>query len=116
MPDLFTFDYAIIRVVPRVEREEFMNAGVVLFCATQKSLMARIELDTQRLAAFAPALEISTVKEYLKTIPLICDGGSKAGAVGMMEPRARFHWLVAPGSTIIQCSPVHSGICHSLET
>ena len=115
MPDLFTFDYAVIRVVPRVEREEFMNVGVVLFCATQKFLKARIELDSQRLTAFSPTIDQQIVAEYLFTIPLICEGGAQAGPVGLLEPRARFHWLVAPRSTIIQCSAVHSGVCHDLE-
>ena len=115
MPDLFTFDYAVVRVVPRVEREEFVNVGVVLFCATQKFLKARIEFDTQRLAIFAPTLDQQIVEEYLQTIPLICEGGAHAAPVGLMEPRARFHWIVAPRSTIIQCSAVHSGVCHSLE-
>src|SRR5689334_14935343 len=115
MPDLFTFDYAVIRVVPRVEREEFMNAGVVLYCATQAFLKACIELDRARLCAFAPGLDVDAVEEYLKTIPRICEGGPNGGPAGLMPQRARFHWLVAPRSTIIQLSPVHSGNCHDLE-
>jgi hypothetical protein len=114
VPELFTFDYAIIRVVPRVEREEFLNAGAVLFCPTQDFLKARIELDLSRLTAFAPELDGAAVEAYLNTIPCICDG-VEAGPAGQMTQRARFHWLVAPRSTIIQLSPVHSGVCHHLD-
>lgn len=124
MPELYTFDYAIIRVVPRVEREEFMNAGVILSCPDRQFLKARLELNVQRLAAFAPSLEASTIQGYLDTISVICDGGVEAGAIGQLPQRARFHWLVAPRSTIIQTSNVHSGFCadpaaaleHLLET
>lgn len=111
MPELYTFDYAIIRVVPRVEREEFMNAGVILSCPARQFLKARIELNAQRLATFAPQLEAATIQGYLDTINVICDGGSDAGAIGQLPQRARFHWLVAPRSTIIQTSQVHSGFC-----
>ena len=124
MPELYTFDYAVIRVVPRVEREEFMNAGMILSCPDRQFLKARFELNVQRLAAFAPQLEATTIQGYLDTISVICDGGSDAGAIGQLPQRARFHWLVAPRSTIIQTSNVHSGFCanpdaaleHLLET
>ena len=115
MPDLFTFDYAVVRIVPRVERGECINAGIVLYCPTEAFLKARIELDRARLAAFAPELDIECVEDYLATIPLICEGGAEAGPAGQMAQRARFHWLVAPRSTIIQLSPVHSGTCHDLD-
>ena len=111
MQELCTFDYAIIRVVPRVEREEFINAGVILSCPDRQFLKARLELDVQRLAAFAPKLDPETIQEYLNTISIICEGGSDAGAIGQLPQRARFHWLVAPRSTIIQTSNVHSGFC-----
>ncbi len=114
MPVCYTFDYAIIRVVPRVEREEFLNVGAVLFCPTQDYLKARIELDLPRLAAFAPSLELAAVEAYLNTIPRICEG-AEAGPAGQMTQRERFHWLVAPRSTIIQFSPVHSGVCGDLD-
>ena len=124
MPQLYTFDYAVIRVVPRVEREEFINAGVILSCPEHKFLKARFELNAERLAAFAPALEAEAVRGYLDTISVICGGGRDAGAIGQLPQRARFHWLVAPRSTIIQTSQVHSGFCadpeaaleHLLET
>lgn len=106
-----TFDYSIIRVVPRVEREEFMNVGVLLSCPFQDFLEARVELNRQRLAAFAPGADFEEIDEYLQVIPRICAGGDEAGPIGQLPQRARFHWLVAPRSTIIQLSPVHSGLC-----
>jgi hypothetical protein len=115
MPDLCTFDYAVVRVVPRVERQEFLNAGVLLFCSAHRFLQARIELDVQRLQAFAPHLDAVLVDEYLNTVQRVCAGGADSGPIGQMEQRARFHWLVAPRSTIIQTSPVHSGLCHAPE-
>ena len=114
--ELSTFEYSIIRIVPRVEREEFMNAGVLLSCHAHDFLQARIEVDWQRLKAFAPRLDLSSVQEHLDVIPLICAGGRGAGPIGQLPQRARFHWLVAPRSTIIQCSPVHLGMCHNLDT
>lgn len=115
MLDKCTFDYAIIRVVPRVEREEFLNAGVILFCPAQGFLRACIELDPQRLITLAPTIHVPLVEAHLRTIPLICDGGPTAGVIGQLPQRARFHWLVAPRSTIIQSSPVHCGIGNNLE-
>jgi hypothetical protein len=111
MPARSSFDYAIIRVVPRVEREEFMNAGAILLCRTRSFLEARVELDTARLMAFAPWLDLAEVREHLDAIPLICTGGPEAGPIGSLSQSERFHWLVAPRSTIIQTSPVHSGLC-----
>jgi hypothetical protein len=111
MPELCTFEYCIIRVVPRVEREEFLNAGVLLACAAQDFLCARIELDEARLQAFAPWIDPATLDEYLNVFPLVCAGGAGAGPIGRMSQRARFHWLAAPRSTIIQTSCVHLGLC-----
>ncbi len=105
------FDYAVIRVVPRVEREEFINVGVILSCPSRKFLEAQIELDAQRLKAFAPTLEPETLRNYLDAIPKICAGGKEAGEIGRLPQRARFYWLTAQRSTIIQCSPVHTGFC-----
>jgi hypothetical protein len=107
-----TFEYSIVRVVPRVEREEFLNVGVLVFCLVQEFLEARIEFDAARLQGFAPWLDAGSVEEHLQTVPLVCAGGAGAGPIGQMPLRARFHWLVAPRSTIIQMSPVHSGLCH----
>ncbi len=127
MPASDSFDYAIIRVVPRVEREEFINAGVILFCRTQNFLEALICLDRSRLAHLAhlaPTLDPAEVEHHLALIPLVCAGGQAAGPIGLLPLAERFHWLVAPRSGIIQISPVHSGFCanpaaalkHLLET
>ena len=111
MPELCPFDYAVIRVVPRVERDEFINAGVIVSCPARNFLKAKIELDTARLAALDPSLDPATIQKHLDAIPLICEGGAEAGPIGRLAPRSRFHWLVAPRSTIIQTSPVHTGLC-----
>jgi hypothetical protein len=111
MPELCPFDYAVIRVVPRVEREEFINAGVIVSCSAKTFLKAGIELDQARLAALDPALDPALVREHLAAIALICEGGPESGPIGRLPPRSRFHWLVAPRSTVIQTSPVHTGLC-----
>ncbi len=111
----FPFDYAIVRVVPRVDRGESLNAGVILFSSTAGFLDARIGLDHARLKALAPSIDLALVESYLETIPKVCAGGGEAGSIGSLPQRARFHWLVAPRSTIIQTSPVHSGVHHDLN-
>jgi hypothetical protein len=111
MPAPHSYDYAVIRIVPRVEREEFINAGVILFCRTARFLAARVELDRERLEALAPGTNAELIQEYLDAIRLVCDGDPRAGAVGKWPQAERFHWLVAPRSTIIQTSPVHTGLC-----
>lgn len=115
MPELSLFDYAIIRVVPRVEREEFINAGVIVSCPAHNYLKARIELDTARLAALDPTLDPALVMKHLGAIQTLCEGGRRAGPIGRLPARARFHWLVAPRSTIIQTSTVHTGLCEDGE-
>lgn len=111
MPAPSSFDYAIIRVVPRVEREEFINAGVIFFCRTRRFLQAVIALDPHRLAALAPDLDPAIIGGYLDIFPLVCAGGPDAGPIGQLAQAERFHWLVSPRSTIIQTSAVHSGLC-----
>lgn len=111
MRDRFTYDYATIRVVPRVEREEFINVGVIVSCPAKSFLEARIELDEPRLLAMDPTLDVQSIRAHLATIPAICAGGVQAGPIGQLSQRERFHWLVAPRSTIIQTSPVHTGCC-----
>jgi hypothetical protein len=106
-----SYDYAVIRVVPRVEREEFINVGVILSCAARDFLEARLQLDRARLAALDPGLDPELVTQYLAAIPLVCRGDAAAGPIGKLSARQRFHWLVAPRSTIIQTSAVHSGLC-----
>lgn len=113
MPD--SFDYAVIRVVPFTEREEFFNSGVILFCPQQKFLQARVHLDCGKLKALAPALEPEEVQLRLDAVMKICEGDKSAGPIAQIAQRARFHWLVAPRSTLIQMSPVHSGICDAAE-
>ena len=103
------YDYAIVRVVPRVERQEFINVGVIVACQSQDFLEARIELDEQRLLALAPDIDLDAVRTNLGVIPLICLGGADAGPIGRLSQRERFHWLVAPRSTMIQTSAVHLG-------
>lgn len=111
MPARRSFDYAIVRVVPRVERGELINAGVILHCPARRFLDARIELDIARLRALAPDVDVDAVHGHLASIPRVCAGGSEAGPIGQLPQRERFHWLVAPRSTIIQTSPVHAGLC-----
>ena len=114
MPTLHTYDYAVVRVVPRVERGEFINAGVIVSCATSQSLQACIELDDARLLALDPGADVAGLRMALAALPVICAGGDAAGALGKLSVRERFHWLVAPRSTSIQTSPVHSGRCVNL--
>ena len=111
MPEQFRYDYAVIRVVPKVEREEFINAGVILSCPQRSFLEAQIRLNESRLLALDPSLDVEMVKMHLETIPKICRGGDGAGPIGQLSQRERFYWLVAPRSTIIQTSPVHTGRC-----
>ena len=111
MRDHDTYDYAIIRVIPRVEREEFVNVGVIVSCPAKGFLEARIELDELRLLALDATLDIVTVRDHLAAIPTICAGGAPAGPIGQLSPGERFRWLVAPRSTTIQTSPVHTGCC-----
>ena len=109
MQDLCTYDYAIIRVVPKVEREEFVNVGVIVSCPAKGFLEARIELDEQRLKALDATLDIESIRPHLVSITAICAGGEQAGPIGQLSQRERFHWLTAPRSTTIQTSPVHTG-------
>jgi hypothetical protein len=106
-----SFDYGIVRVVPRVERGEFVNAGVVLFCRTRRFLAARIELDVPRLLALAPEIDLAEVERHLAVFPRVAAGGADAGPIGALPQPDRFHWLVAPRSAIIQVSDVHAGTC-----
>jgi hypothetical protein len=100
-----------VRVVPHVEREEFVNAGIILFCRPARYLAAKVELDCERLLALAPDCDITAVEEQLALIPRMCKGEGPIGQLGQAET---YHWLVAPHSTVIQCSPVHSGITDDL--
>jgi hypothetical protein len=119
------FDYAVIRVVPRVEREEFINAGVIVYCRALDFLGARVELDRARLLALHPGADVEEIERALALIPRICAGDANGGPIAKLEQSERFHWLTAPRSTITQTSPVHAGLCegepektleHLLET
>ncbi len=114
MPAACTYDYAVVRVVPRVERGEFVNAGVIISCAAQDFLQAHIELDEARLLALDPNTDLPGIRAALAALPLMCAGGDAAGALGRLSTRERFHWLVAPRSTSIQTSAVHTGRCDDL--
>ncbi len=112
MPERRAFEAAIIRLVPRVEREEFINVGVVVFDKAQNFLEARYALDPARIEALAPGLvDLDDVRQHLEHIRLVCAGDPAAGPLGQLSPAERFHWLVAPRSTVIQVSQVHSGFC-----
>jgi Protein of unknown function (DUF3037) len=113
--DLVTYDYAIVRVVPKVERAEFVNVGVIVSCPALDLLLARIELDEQRLMALDPTLDLESVRAHLAAIPTICLGGEQAGPIGRLSQRERFYWLVAPRSTVIQISPTHTGTARDPE-
>lgn len=110
-----SFDYAVIRVVPRVEREEFINAGVIVFCLEKRYLAARIHLDAARLKALWPEIDVDLVREHLLAIERVCNGDPAGGPIAKLSQRERFHWLNSARSTIIQPSPVHTGICDGTD-
>ena len=114
MPERFAFEYAVIRVVPRVERGEFLNAGVVLICRPKRFLAAEVALDAGRLRCFAPFCDdgqIDRIAEQLALFPRIASGDPAAGPIALLDFRERWHWLAAPSSTVLQPSPAHTGIC-----
>jgi hypothetical protein len=115
VPALSSFDYAIVRVVPRVERGESLNAGVILFCLERDFLRARIEVDEPRLRALWPETDLDLIRQHLETIPRICAGTPEGGPIARLSLRERFRWLVAPRSTMIQVSPVHAGLSDDPE-
>jgi hypothetical protein len=115
VPERRSFDYAVVRVVPRIEREEFINAGVILHCDALDYLVARVELDAARLLSLAPDADVELLRRHLDAIPRACAGGPDAGAIGRLSRRERWHWLVAPRSTMIQTSPAHAGLCDAPE-
>jgi hypothetical protein len=115
MQDRVTYEFAIIRVVPKVEREEFVNVGVILFSKPKKYLGIKFQIDESRLKSFSNGLDLDLVSNYLNGWKLVCQGGKQAGKIGEMELPSRFRWLVASRSTIIQSSETHSGLCHEPE-
>ena len=111
MQEKHLFEYAVIRVVPRVERGEFLNVGVILYCQPHAFLKADGEIDRSRISAFGCESQAAEIEEHLRAIERICAGGSDAGPIGRLSRGERFRWLTAPRSTIVQTSPVHSGLC-----
>ena len=109
------FEYAVLRVIPRVERGEFINAGVVLYCQVERFLGARVHLDPARLKALDPDADLEAVRAHLEAVRSVCAGGPEVGAVGRLPLGERFGWLVAPRSTVVQPSPVHTGLTDDPE-
>ncbi len=109
-PGRMAFQYAMLRVVPDVERGERINAGIVLLCRPARFLDARIALDEGLMEALAPGIEPGPIRRLLALIPRLCAGDASAGPIARLEPAERFHWLVAPSSTLIQPSAVHTGV------
>ena len=110
------YNYAVIRVVPRVERGEFINAGIILSCQAAKVLMACVELDEARLLALDASADLEVIHRHLGSFSSICAADPSSGPIGQLPQRARFHWMTARRSSIIQTSPVHSGRCHDPAT
>jgi hypothetical protein len=106
-----SFEYAVIRVVPRVDREEFVNVGVIVFCLENRFLKVMVELDEKRLRALSPDIDISDLRDHLQAFEKVANGVEDGGPIARLSQRERFHWLVAPRSTVIQVSPVHAGLC-----
>ena len=105
------FEYAVLRVVPRVEREEFINVGVVVYCAKQKFLGVRFELNQEKLAAFCKETDLAVLEDNLDAFERICKGGNGSGAIGKLDIASRFRWLTATRSTVVQTSRAHAGFC-----
>lgn len=111
MPENHLFEYAVIRVVPHVEREEFLNAGIILYCAHEKFLKAKFELDDGRLRVLCDKLDFTELRDHINSFERICQGGKDAGPIGMLSMPERFRWLTAARSTMVQTSKVHPGLC-----
>jgi hypothetical protein len=105
------FEYAVLRVVPRVEREEFLNVGVIVYCRSLGFLETRFEVPEARLRAFAPDLDLAEITDRLQAFARICQGRATGGTIGQLPIAERFRWLTATRSTVVQTSPVHPGLC-----
>ena len=115
MQEKHLFEYSVIRVVPRVEREEFLNAGIIVYCSAQKFLQTKFELNTARLRAFCGTLDLAELEHRLRAFEHISAGSAFGGPIGKLPIASRFRWLTAARSTIVQTSPVHPGLCISAE-
>lgn len=111
MPARLFYEYAVIRVMPRVDRGEQLNAGVVMFCLEREYLKAKVALNRERLKALSPEADAAVLQQHLDAIPLVCDGGPGAGQLAGLSMKERWHWLVAPRSAMVQLGPVHAGLC-----
>lgn len=115
MQEKFLFEYAVIRVMPRVEREEFINVGIILFCAKQKFLKSIFALDEDRMLAFSPKIDLDELKANLCAFERISIAAKGSGPIGQYDQASRFRWLTATRSTVVQCSKVHPGLCTDAE-
>ena len=115
MPDKVTYEFAVIRVVPRVEREEFLNVGVIIFCQAKRYLEMKYHLPVNKLQIFSPDLDLEALEGYLKAWEQVCAGRPQGGAIGEMDIASRYRWLTATRSTIIQSSRTHPGLCSQPE-
>lgn len=115
MQELHLYEYATIRVVPRVEREEFINVGVLVFCKKKRYLKSRHFLNLQKLTAIAPALDVQEINQYLEALERICAGAKNGGIIASLDAPSRFRWLTATRSTVVQTSKVHPGFCSDLD-
>lgn len=115
MPGKHLFEYAVVRVVPRVEREEFLNVGLVLYCKQQRYLQTVFHLDRDRLQTLFPALDIDEVQAYLTAFEKISQGSKDGGPIAKLDLPSRFRWLTATRSTVVQVSKTHVGFCDDLE-
>lgn len=111
MQEKFLFEYAVIRVMPRVEREEFLNVGIILYCAKQKFLKSIYKIDASKLKMFSPEIDIEEIEENLKALERISLAVNGSGTIGTYDMASRFRWLTATRSTVVQCSKVHPGFC-----
>lgn len=115
MPERFLFEYAVVRVMPRVEREEFLNVGIILFCAKKKFLKSIFFLDENKIKAFCPKIDLDDLSANLTAFERISTGVTGSGPIGEYDQASRFRWLTATRSTVVQCSKVHPGFCIDAE-
>lgn len=108
------FEYAVIRVVPKVEREEFLNVGIILYSKQQKFLQCKYQLDENRLRAVCPTIDITEIADHLSALEHICQGSPEGGPIAKLDAASRFRWLTATRSTVVQTSKVHPGFCSDL--
>ncbi|WP_153799324.1 DUF3037 domain-containing protein [Foetidibacter luteolus] len=111
MPENNLFEYAVIRIVPRVEREEFLNVGVILYCRSRNFLATKVTLNPERFATFSQAVDVEEIQKYLHAFEQIAAGSKDAGPIGQLDKASRFRWLTATRSTVLQVSKVHPGLC-----